>query len=42
MTTLKAQTDAKIEQGRKGNPDFMKGVDKAIAQAKAFNEGENA
>lgn len=34
--TLKAQTEAKIAAGRKGNPDFMKGVDETIAQAKAF------
>lgn len=40
--TLKEQTDAKIEQGRQGNPDFMAGVDQIIAQAKAFKEGDNA
>ena len=40
--TLKAQTEAKIAAGRKGNPDFMKGVDETIAQAKAFQEGANA
>ncbi|BED90095.1 peroxiredoxin [Pseudoalteromonas sp. MM1] len=40
--TLKVQTEAKVAAGRKGNPDFMKGVDETIAQAKAFQEGENA
>ena len=40
--TLKAQTEAKVAAGRKGNPDFMKGVDESIAQAKSFQEGANA
>lgn len=40
--TLKVQTEAKIAEGRKGNPDFMKGVDETIAQAKAFQQGANA
>ncbi|MCK8131249.1 peroxiredoxin-like family protein [Pseudoalteromonas sp. 2CM28B] len=40
--TLKAQTEAKVAAGRKGNPGFMKGVDETIAQAKAFQEGANA
>ena len=40
--TLKTQTEAKVAAGRKGNPAFMKGVDETIAQAKAFQEGENA
>ena len=40
--TLRAQTEAKIAAGRKGNPDFMKGVDETIAQAKAFQQGANA
>ncbi|ATG76654.1 AhpC/TSA family protein [Pseudoalteromonas sp. 20-92] len=40
--TLKAQTEAKIAAGRKGNPDFMKGVDETIAQAKVFQQGANA
>jgi len=40
--TLKAQTEAKIAAGRKGNPAFMKGVDESIAQAKSFQEGANA
>ena len=42
MTTLKQQTDAKIEAGRQANPDFMKGIDDVIAQAKAFKEGSDA
>lgn len=42
MTTLKQQTDAKIEAGRQANPDFMKGIDDVIAQAKAFKEGSSA
>lgn len=40
--TLKAQTEAKVAAGRKGNPAFMKGVDESIAQAKPFQEGANA
>ena len=39
MKTLKEQTEAKIEAGRKANPDFMSGVDAAIAKAKNFKEG---
>ncbi|WP_405604253.1 peroxiredoxin-like family protein [Polaribacter sp. Asnod1-A03] len=42
MTKLREQTDAKIAAGRKGNPEFMKGVDDIIAKAKAFEEGSNA
>ena len=42
MKTLKEQTDAKIEAGRQGNPDFMQGVDEVIEQAKAFQQGDNA
>ena len=42
MTTLKEQTDAKVAAGRKGNPEFMKGVDEEIAKAKAFQQGSNA
>ncbi|WP_452218363.1 peroxiredoxin-like family protein [Lacinutrix undariae] len=42
MSTLKEQTDAKIAAGRKAKPEFMKGVDDVINQAKAFKKGENA
>jgi peroxiredoxin len=42
MKTLKEQTDAKIEMGRKANPDFMKGVDEIIDEAKSFQKGKNA
>lgn len=42
MKTLKEQTEAKVEAGRNGNPEFMKGVDNEIAKAKAFQEGANA
>lgn len=42
MATLKEQTQAKVEAGRKGNPEFMKGVDAEIAKAKAFQEGSDA
>jgi len=42
MTTLREQTDAKIAAGRKGNPEFMKGIDDVIKEAKAFKEGSNA
>lgn len=42
MSTLKEQTDAKIASGRQANPEFMKGVDDVIAQAKAFEQGAKA
>jgi len=42
MTTLREQTDAKIAAGRQGNPDFMKGIDDVIEQAKSFKEGSDA
>lgn len=42
MDTLKQQTDAKIAAGRQANPDFMKGIDDVIAQAKAFQQGRDA
>jgi len=42
MTTLREQTDAKIAAGRKGNPEFMKGIDEVIKEAKAFKEGSDA
>ena len=42
MKTLKEQTDAKIEAGRKAKPDFMKGVDAIISKAKEFQQGADA
>jgi len=42
MKSLREQTEEKIEQGRKGNPDFMQGVDDAIKKAKSFQEGKDA
>lgn len=42
MQKLKEQTDAKIALGRKNNPEFMKGVDEIINEAKAFQKGKNA
>ena len=42
MQKLKEQTDAKIALGRKKNPEFMKGVDEIINEAKAFQKGKNA
>lgn len=42
MKNLKEQTDAKIAEGRLKNPDFMNGVDAAIAEAKASEQGDNA
>ena len=42
MKNLKEQTEEKVEMGRKANPDFMKGVDEIIAQAKVFQEGKDA
>jgi len=42
MKTLREQTDAKIESGRQAKPEFMKGVDDIISQAKAFEQGAHA
>ncbi len=42
MKSLKEQTDAKIEAGRRAKPDFMKNVDKILNQAKAFQQGADA
>jgi thiol-disulfide isomerase/thioredoxin len=42
MKSLKKQTDAKIAAGRQANPDFMRGVDDIINQAKAFQQGGDA
>ena len=42
MTSLKQQTEAKVAAGRQANPDFMKGIDEVIAQAKAFQQGGDA
>lgn len=42
MQKLKEQTDAKIALGRINNPEFMKGVDEIINEAKAFQKGKNA
>ncbi|NRR90798.1 AhpC/TSA family protein [Winogradskyella undariae] len=42
MKKLREQTDAKIEMGRKNNPNFMKGVDDIITKAKEFQQGKNA
>lgn len=42
MKNLKEQTDAKIAAGRKANPEFMKGVDAIINEAKAFQQGQHA
>ncbi|QCX38636.1 AhpC/TSA family protein [Aureibaculum algae] len=42
MKYLKELTDAKIESGRQANPEFMKGVDAIIKQAKDFQQGKDA
>jgi peroxiredoxin len=42
MNSLQQQTDAKINEGRQNNPDFMKVVDDIIEQAKAFQQGDSA
>ena len=42
MKSLKELTDAKIESGRQANPEFMKGVDDIINQAKLFQQGNDA
>lgn len=42
MKSLQQQTDAKMNEGRQKNPDFMKVVDDIIEQAKAFQQGDSA
>lgn len=42
MKTLKEQTTAKVEMGRKANPNFMKGVDEIITEARALKKDANA
>ena len=42
MKSLKKQTEAKIAAGRQANPEFMRGVDNIIDQAKAFQQGDDA
>ncbi len=42
MKNLKEQTEAKIAAGRSAKPEFMKGVDDVINEAKAFEQGKNA
>ncbi|WP_133011600.1 peroxiredoxin-like family protein [Marinomonas flavescens] len=42
MKMLKEQTNAKIAESRNANPEFMKGVDDVIAQAKKFQQGSDA
>lgn len=42
MKSLKEQTDAKVAAGRKAKPEFMKGVDDVIEQAKTFQQGNDA
>ncbi len=42
MKSLREQTEAKVAMGRKANPDFMKGVDEILEQAKAFRQGADA
>ena len=41
MKNLKEQTEAKIAAGRSAKPEFMKGVDDVINEAKAFEQGKN-
>lgn len=42
MKTLKEQTEAKVEGGRKARPEFMGMIDKLLAQQAKFKKGENA
>lgn len=42
MSSLKAQTQAKVDAGRKNNPAFMEGVDREIEKARTFQKGEKA
>lgn len=42
MKTLKEQTDTKVAEGRAAKPDFMKGVDDVIEQAKNVEQGADA
>lgn len=42
MKTLKEQTEAKVAAGRNAKPEFMKMVDKLLAQQAEFKKGANA
>lgn len=42
MKSLKEQTQAKVDAGRRAKPDFMKNVDEIIANAKALQQGADA
>ncbi|CAI3962494.1 AhpC/TSA family protein [Alteromonas macleodii] len=42
MSSLKSQTQAKVDAGRKNNPAFMEGVDREIEKARTFQQGEKA
>ncbi|MEP1552889.1 MAG: peroxiredoxin-like family protein [Paraglaciecola sp.] len=42
MTSLRSQTDAQIDKTRQGNPEFAQKVDKLLADAVAFKQGDSA
>ncbi|MFG0290396.1 MAG: AhpC/TSA family protein, partial [Rhodopirellula sp. JB044] len=42
MPSLREQTDAKIANTRKNNPNFAKKVDELLSSAEAFQSGANA
>ncbi|EMI56577.1 peroxiredoxin-like family protein [Rhodopirellula sallentina] len=42
MTSLREQTDTKIANTRKNNPDFAKKVDELLSSAEVFQSGANA
>ncbi|MZR30420.1 peroxiredoxin-like family protein [Sneathiella litorea] len=42
MTSLRNQTDAQMDKTRQNNPEFAREVDKLLAEAKAFNQGQSA
>lgn len=42
MSSLKAQTEAKVAETRKAKPEFMQKIDALMAEAKAFQQGGKA
>ncbi|MEO9947453.1 peroxiredoxin-like family protein [Paraglaciecola sp.] len=42
MTSLRSQTNAQIDKTRQGNPEFAQKVDKLLADAVAFKQGDSA
>lgn len=42
MTSLRSQTDSQMDKTRQGNPEFAQKVDKLLADAVAFKQGDSA